>query len=196
LVVLREEALVKRDDRLLLPLPLHHVYPYVVGMLAPMELGRPIVLPQALTGPQLVRAIKEGEVTAILGVPRLYAALYSGIESRAHAQGLIAPVIFDRALRVSMWVRRRLGVRIGKLLLRRVHREIGTQLRVLSSGGAALEAELAWKLEALGWQVAEGYGLNETAPLLTLNPPGRAKFGPVGRAVRRAEHRIDTAVLG
>ena len=73
--------LVSEDDRVLLPLPLHHVYPFVMGMLAPLAAGLPIVLPQSLTGPQLVRALREGEATLIVGVPRLYEALYSGIEA-------------------------------------------------------------------------------------------------------------------
>src|SRR6184192_677498 len=141
-------------------------------MLAPLELGVPIVIPAALTGPQFIRAIKEGQVTAVLGVPRLYAALVSGIEKRAHAQGPITRRMFDAATSASAWLRRHTGLRAGKLLLRRVHREFGPQLRAMASGGAALDEEIAWKLEAFGWQVGEGYGLTETSPLLTLNPLG------------------------
>ncbi|PYI86723.1 MAG: hypothetical protein DMF09_00745 [Verrucomicrobia bacterium] len=74
------------EDRALLALPLHHVYPFVIGMLAPLALGLPLVLPFSLSGQQLLRALRQGEVTAIVGVPRLYSALYSGIESRvAHS---------------------------------------------------------------------------------------------------------------
>jgi long-chain acyl-CoA synthetase len=69
--------LVDEHDRLMLPLPLHHVYPFVVGMLTPLAAGLPVVFPSSLTGPQLVRALSEGEVTLIVGVPRLYSALYS-----------------------------------------------------------------------------------------------------------------------
>src|SRR3954451_5175691 len=70
--------LVSGEDRILLPLPLHHVYPFVMGMLTPLAAGLPIILPQSLTGPQLVRALREGEASLIVGVPRLYDALYSG----------------------------------------------------------------------------------------------------------------------
>ena len=44
----------------------------------PLALGLTIVLPQSLTGLQLVRALEEGD-TLISHVPRLYGALYSGI---------------------------------------------------------------------------------------------------------------------
>ena len=68
---LLETDLVAEDDRVMLPLPLHHVYPFVMGMLTPLAAGLPIIMPHALTGPQIVRALQEGEVTLIVGVPRL-----------------------------------------------------------------------------------------------------------------------------
>src|SRR5947209_12904158 len=48
------------DDRVLLPLPLHHVYPFVIGMLVPLALGLPLVLPFPLGGHHLLRASGRG----------------------------------------------------------------------------------------------------------------------------------------
>ncbi|PYT79915.1 MAG: AMP-dependent synthetase, partial [Acidobacteria bacterium] len=161
------------DDRVLLPLPLHHVYPFVIGMLVPLALGLPLVLPFSLSGQQLLRALREGEVTTIVGVPRIYSALYSSIESKVESSGWIARRLFSVFLAVSGFARK-LDLRAGKLLFRSLHKRFGENLRLLASGGAALEPELASKLEALGWQVAIGYGLTETSPLLTLSLPGEA----------------------
>ena len=183
--------LVTDVDRLLLPLPLHHAYPFVIGMLLPLAMGLPIVMPQSLTGPQMMRAIREGAVTAVLGVPRLFEALYSGIEARVESAGRIPELLFEANLSLSLWLRRWLGLRAGKLLFRPLHQQVGPQLRIMACGGAALDPKLAWKLEALGWQVAIGYGLTETAPLLTLNPPGAAKIGTVGKPIPGVELRID-----
>jgi long-chain acyl-CoA synthetase len=52
-----QARVVTEADRVLVPLPFHHVYPFVLGMLAPLAFGLPITLPQALTGPQVVRAL-------------------------------------------------------------------------------------------------------------------------------------------
>src|SRR6266571_4047881 len=52
--------LITGEDRVLLPLPLHHVYPFVIGMLAPLALGLPLILPFSLSGQQLLRALREG----------------------------------------------------------------------------------------------------------------------------------------
>ena len=187
--------LVSEDDSILLPLPLHHVYPFVMGMLTPLAAGLPIVMPQSLTGPQLVRALREGEASLIIGVPRLYGALYSGIEERARSSGRIAATLFGSGVGLGANLRRRTGLDVGKLPLRPLRERFGPKLRVLASGGAALDPDLAWKLEGLGWRVAVGYGLTETAPLLTLNPPDGKKLGSVGRPVPGVEISIDPSAM-
>jgi long-chain acyl-CoA synthetase len=192
---LLEADLLTDDDRVMLPLPLHHVYPFVIGMLTPLAAGLPIVMPNALTGPQITRALQEGEVTLVVGVPRLYDALYSGIEERAKSGGRIAARLFETGVGLNVWLRRRLGLRIGEPLLRPVRNRLGPNLRVLASGGAALDPELAWKLESLGWQVAIGYGLTETSPILTLNPPDGKKLESVGRPIPGVEVRIDPSAM-
>lgn len=181
-------------DRVLLPLPLHHVYPFVIGMLAPLTLGLPLILPFSLSGQQLLRAMREGEVTTIVGVPRLYRALYSGINARVESSGWIARTLFGALLVVSGFARR-VGLRVGKLLFRSLHKRFGKNLRLLTSGGAALDPALASKLEALGWQVAIGYGLTETSPLLALNLPGKERRDSVRKPFPGVEIRIDSSAL-
>jgi long-chain acyl-CoA synthetase len=187
--------LVSEDDRILLPLPLHHVYPFVMGMLTPLAAGLPIILPHSLTGPQLVRALREGETTLIVGIPRLYDALYSGIEERIRSVGRLPAALFKNGVELFARLRRLTGLDAGRMALRPLRRRLGPRLRVLASGGAALEPDLAAKLEGLGWRVAIGYGLTETAPLLTLDPPGATKLGSVGRPVLGVEITIDPSAV-
>jgi long-chain acyl-CoA synthetase len=183
--------LISEDDRVLLPLPLHHVYPFVIGMLTPLAAGLPIVLPRSLTGPQLVRALRKGEATMMVGIPRLYGALNSGIVEGVGSGGRLAATLFEGGVGLCVRLRRITGLDIGGLLLRPLRRRFGPRLRVLASGGAALDVDLAARLEGLGWRVAVGYGLTETVPLLTLNPPDGSKLGSVGRPVSGVEIRID-----
>jgi long-chain acyl-CoA synthetase len=190
-----QTELVTEEDRVVLPLPLHHAYPFVIGMLVPLMIGLTIVLPSSLTGQQIVRALNEGGVTLVVGVPRLYSALYAGIEEQAKSGGRVAAALFDVGAGLSTRLRRRLGLRLGKALLRPLHRRFGPELRVLASGGSALDPELAWKLEGLGWRVAVAYGLTETSPLLTLNPPDGKKLGSVGQPVPEIEVRIDPSAV-
>jgi long-chain acyl-CoA synthetase len=192
---LLQTTLLTPDDRVLLPLPLHHVYPFVISMLMPLAMALPMVLPQALTGPQIIRAIREVEVSVVIGVPRLYRAFFSGIETRFQGAGKLSSLLFRISLAISMQLLRRLHLRIGKVLLSPLHMRLGPKLRVLASGGSALDPDLAGKLEGLGWQVAIGYGLTETAPLLTLNLPGAARLKSVGRPIEGVDTRIDLSAL-
>lgn len=176
-------------DRVLLPLPLHHVYPFVFGMLAPLSLGLPIILPRALTGPQVAAALREGKATIIMGVPRLYSALDAGIRERFEACGRVAAGLYRAGIAATTWARRRLGLRPGRVL-RPLRKRIAPDLRLLVSGGAALDEGLALRLEGLGWEVASGYGLTETSPMLTWNLPGRAKLDSAGAPVPGVELRI------
>lgn len=193
--LLGEYDLVGEDDRLLLPLPLHHVYPFVIGMLTPLAAGLPMILPRALTGPQLARALKEGGVTLIVGVPRLYDALVSGIEDRIKSRSSLYARLFDAGLGLCASLRQKTGLDAGRLLLRPLRDQLGPNLKTLASGGAPLDPALARKLEAIGWRVAVGYGLTETSPLLSLKEPDGKKLDSVGRPVPGTEIRIDPSTV-
>jgi long-chain acyl-CoA synthetase len=178
------EGLITPNDRLLQPLPLHHVYPFALGMLAPLAAGIPIILPYSLTGPQLVRALNDGQATALLGIPRLYSALFSAIEQRiAAAGGPAAARLFSGLLRLSALISRHSSWHPGKLLFAPLRRRFAPRLRMLTSEGAALPADLAWRLDGLGWEVATGYGLTETSPILTVGPPEARRYDSTGRAL-------------
>ncbi|HKY94097.1 MAG TPA: AMP-binding protein [Kiloniellales bacterium] len=186
LSILSALKLLRQGDRVLLPLPLHHSYPFIIGLLLPLVNGATVVLPASVTGPALMQALKEGEVAVLVGVPRLYAAMSAGIESRLKQAGLGARLL----LRLSGFLRRRLGLRWGKRLLAPLHRRVGENLRLLVSGGAKLDEAVAWRLESLGYQVLQGYGLVETTSVAIFNPPGKAKLGSAGKAPPGIEVRI------
>ncbi|HEX6981096.1 MAG TPA: AMP-binding protein [Alphaproteobacteria bacterium] len=188
---LADEGLVGSSDRALLPLPLHHVYPLTVGCLTALASGTTIVLPAAVTGPELVRALRLGRCTVIVGVPRLYAALFAGVEARVAARGAPAHKLFRAMLAVSIWTSRRFGINIGRRLFAAIHRQIGPELRLLASGGAKFEAELIWQLKGLGWEVLSGYGLAETASILTANRHDRTRIGSEGQPLAGVEIRIN-----
>ena len=186
--------LVEQGDRVMLPLPLHHVYPFVIGMLVPLSLGLAIVLPASMTGPQILRAMDEGAVSAVIGVPRLYKAMVDGIRSRFSAKGDFPAAIFDRLLAMAVFLEKR-NIPLGRPLFAPLRSKVGSALEILASGGSPLDPELAWKLRALGWKVAIGYGLTETSPLLTINLPESKKLESIGRPIDGVELRFDPESL-
>jgi long-chain acyl-CoA synthetase len=189
-------GIVAAGDRLLLPLPLHHAYPFTVGLLGALASGATLLLPSGLTGPQILHAARAGRAAIIVGVPGLYGALLGAIEARVARSGAATAWLFQRLWRASTWLRRYLRLRMGRLLFRRIHAEFGGALRVLSSGGAKLDSDVAWRLEGLGWQVLTGYGLTETAPILTFNPPGLARLETEGRPIAGVELQVEAGPEG
>jgi long-chain acyl-CoA synthetase len=180
------------DDRVLLPLPLHHSYPLVIGLLTPLTVGATVVLPEGVAGPQIVRASRLAGVTALVGVPRLYEVLLNALESRVATAGRLPKAVFGRALGLALWSRR-WGVDAGRVLFRSIRAQVGPRLRVMICGGAKLDADVNRKLEALGWTVFAGYGLAETASVFTTNTRGRTRIGSAGKAVGDGEMRIAEA---
>jgi len=177
-------------DRALLPLPLHHAYPFVVGMLTTLTIGTAIVLPGGTTGPILVRAMRDAEVTIVIGVPRLYDAIWTALETRVATRGQAVRFLWRALLQSASLVQRSSGLRLGRLLFAPVRRGIAPRLRLLVSGGSRLERETEDRLEALGWTVLSGYGLAETASLFTGNRPGARRPGSVGRPLADGKARI------
>lgn len=184
------ERIVGPDDRALIPLPLHHAYPLTAGMLTVLAAGATMVFPEGLSGPQLVAALHEGRVTALVGVPRLYAALVAGVYAEAARRGGRGARLFPVLLAAASFCRRRLGLPVGRPLFRAVRQRVGSELRLLVSGGAALSFEVEAALLGLGFEVLTGYGLTETSPILTFNRAGRSRIGCAGEPLPGVRLRI------
>jgi long-chain acyl-CoA synthetase len=77
-----------------------------------------------------------------------------------------------------------------RMVFHKIREAIGGRLRILVSGSAPLSCAILEFFDAIGLTIIEGYGLTEASPVLTVNPPGRPKFGTVGRAIPGVELRI------
>jgi long-chain acyl-CoA synthetase len=182
--------IVGSEDRALLPLPLHHAYPFVVGMLSALTLGTTIILPADVSGPAILKALRDGRATTIIGVPRLYDAIVGAIDSRIAMHGWFARTGLRGLLRAVAKLQELTGVPFGRVLFAPIRRAVAPSLRILVSGGARLDAATADRLEALGWTVLTGYGLAETASLFTGNRPRSRKRGSAGKPLAAGEIRI------
>lgn len=184
--------LVGPGDRALLPLPLYHAYPLTIGMITPLALGCGVVLPAGVSGPELLAAIRGGRVTALVGVPRLYTALLDNVRRGMAAQPKLMARLWRGLLSLAIWAQRHGADWPGKILLWPVRRKVAPRLRLLVSGGAAINVAVEEALDALGWTMLTGYGLVETSSMLTYNPPGASLPGSAGRPVPGMEIRIGT----
>ena len=176
-------------DRILLPLPLFHVYPLNIGLLGPLHLGLPVIMPQSLSGPELIRAITEARATILVSVPRIMRSLFEAMNKKAHASKMTG-AIFDTMMNASIACESLTGVRLGKLLFKSVRDKLGPTLKTFTSGGAPLDPDLTRKFKALGWDIAIGYGLTETSPLLAMRMPDNKDIEGTGVPIPNVELKI------
>jgi len=176
-------------DRALMPLPMHHVYPWITATLGGLAMGAALVLPEGPTGPQIAAALRATRPTVLIGVPKLFEAMLDGIEARFRRGGRIVLALFRGLLGLSRWLTARLGRRFGALPMWPVRRAAAPDLRLMVSGGAYLKPETERRLNAFGWDVRTGYGLSETAAGIVTTFEA-ARPGSAGKPIPGAEVRI------
>ena len=138
------------------------------------------MLTRGHSGPELARALRAGGATVLIGVPRLYESLLAAIIGQIDAGGGVSAWAFHRLLGLSIALARRRQRRFGQLAFKAIRDNVAPRLYRLVSGGAKLEEETELKLLGLGYDVLTGYGLSETAPVVTFNRPGRSRIGNAG----------------
>ncbi len=148
-------------DSLLLVLPYHHAYPFTVGLLSPIAYGVTVILENNLL--RVADRMREVHPTVFVGVPALYDLMYRAILGRLEAEG--RRELFERGLRLADAVKRRTGVNIGRAVFREIHGRLGGRLRLVASGGAAINPTTARNFLRLGLPVIQGWGLTEAAPV-------------------------------
>ncbi len=169
-------------DSTLAILPFHHSYPLMVSLLLPLSLGAKIVFLDELTPEDILKKLQEHRITILVGVPRLYYMFHRRIKERIEANKLanllfrLSPLLGSEGLK--------------RLVFRKVHKAFGGNIRYMVSGGAKLSTDVAKDLVNLGFKVIEGYGLTETSPIVSFNPPKKVKLGSVGVPIEGVRVRI------
>ncbi|MBV8358809.1 MAG: AMP-binding protein [Deltaproteobacteria bacterium] len=182
------------SDVVLSLLPLHHTFEFTCGMLLPLASGARIVYPLGLDAASLSRTLADVRPTALIGVPALWEAVHRRILDQVEAGGPFYMAAFDRLRDFN----RRLGndyhLNLGHLIFRPAHTALGGRLKLAVSGGAALPPRVAQFFSDIGIKLLEGYGLTESAPVLSVARPDEPLVsGSVGKPLSGVEVRLDTA---
>ena len=162
-------------------LPIHHAYTMQAALICPLSAGCSIVFGKSMAVTRLLKELREGKITVMLGVPLLYNKLYTGILKGVAAKGKAVELLIKFLMNVSYGVKKVLGVNVGKYLLHSVldAANIST-IRVAICGGGPLASSIFKGYNALGIDFIQGYGLTETSPIIALNPMEHFKVESVG----------------
>ncbi len=163
------------DERVMLLLPLHHIFPLLGSLVAPLSVGATIAMSPSLQPQDIISTLQDNRVTIIIGVPRLYKTICKGIIDKIN-QKKIARIFFSLAEKVESQA-------FSRVLFKAVHQKLGGNLKYLVCGGAALDPDVGRNFTTLGFEVLEGFGMTEAAPMITFTRPGQVTIGSAGTAM-------------
>ncbi len=186
----REIAKYRRYERIFHPLrflhclPLSHVFGQFMGLWTPALLAAEVHFADQLDPSRIAGLIRRDRISVLIAVPRvlhlLRAHLLAQFSTLAAQLEDAPPTVGNGALSVlKKWGR-----------FRRVHRELGFRFWAIISGGATLPADLEAFYNKIGLALIQGYGMTETAALVTLNHPFRIKQGTIGKPLPGREVKI------
>jgi long-chain acyl-CoA synthetase len=178
-------------DNFLSILPLHHALEFTGGFLVPLFVGARVTYCDTMRSQVILETLRDSQATCVIGAPRVFQVLHEAIRRQAAQGSRRARLWFDVRKALSRAVSALTGRnKVGRKLFASVHEALGGKLRALISGGAPLSPQIFDNFTALGFELCEGYGLTEAAPVVTVNPLGAARKGSVGVPVPGVEVRI------
>lgn len=182
-------------------LPLAHVYERTVGHFLMFAVGATVAYAESTdTLKEDFQAIRP---TASTSVPRVYEKMYDAIREQAQESDVKAR-IFEWATEVSKQYQQAQSPGIGlktkmkiadTLVFSDVRDALGGNIEIMNSGGGTLSPDLCRLYHGMGLPIYEGYGLTETAPVVSTNPAEDTKIGTIGLPLPDVEVKIDTDVV-
>jgi long-subunit acyl-CoA synthetase (AMP-forming) len=146
-------------------LPIHHTYECTCGFLMPLYKGAAIAYCEGLK--YIQKNLQETRPTMFLGVPLIFESLYKAIMKNVRKQGKEKAV--STVLKLNKFTSK-VGIDLNKKFLKDILNVFGGRMRVVISGGAAIDPDILQFFNDLGMIAVQGYGLTECAPMAALNP--------------------------
>jgi long-chain acyl-CoA synthetase len=177
------------NDAVLGVLPLFHVLSQMANLLLPLVAGTRVVYLSTLNTTELLRALRERNITAFAVVPQFFYLIHDRIFKEVSQKGALTRFAFGWMRRITV-LGRKLGFNPGRVLFRRIHNLFGKRMRLLVTGGSRFDPKIARDFYSLGIDVLQAYGLTETSGGAFVNPPDDNVIGSVGKPLKGVEARI------
>ena len=165
-------------------LPYHHIFGSTC-MVVMLAAGIKTAFPDGLR--YVAQNLKEYKVSVFVGVPLLVEAIYKNVEKEIDKKDKTK--LINTAKKVSN-VLRKCHIDVRRKLFKQVIDALGGHMRFVISGGAPLDKRVAQGFSELGIEVAQGYGLTETAPVIAAENYKKKKYGSIGVPLENVEVEI------
>lgn len=171
-----------QEDIVLALLPMHHIFPLLGSGVIPLAKGATIVFLKEMSSQAMVDAFQKYKVTMMIGVPRLWEMLHQKIMEKINASK-VTKGIFKLAEKID-------NISFSKKIFKKVHDNFGGNLRFFVSGGSKLDPKITRDFLTLGIKICEGYGMTETAPMISFTPLNEIMPGSAGKILPGIEVKI------
>jgi long-chain acyl-CoA synthetase len=165
--------------------PLSHVFGQIMGLFLPAVMSGTVIFQDSASPADVARAIRRERVSVLVAVPRMLESLKNKIERDFADSGRAEWFAKQRELAAKQ------KVIFRPLRFRRIHSQFGWKFCALISGGATLPQDTEEFWDQLGYAVVQGYGMTETAALITLNHPFHREKGSIGKALPGGNIKLD-----
>ena len=155
---------IDEKDVFLSVLPIHHTYECTCGFLCQLYRGSTIAYCEGLR--HIVKNVKESKCTVMLGVPLIFESMYRQIMNQAVKQKGKKAIKFAIGLSNAL---RAVHIDIRQKLFKQIHEALGGDIRLFISGAAGIDPQVAKGFREIGFNLVQGYGLTECAPIVALN---------------------------
>jgi len=163
-------------------LPFHHILPLMGTVIIPLKVHTTIGFSPSMVSEDIISTLQKNNISIIIGVPRLYAAIRKGVMDKINSNG-VAKALFRIAHLVN-------SQSFSKKIFKKVHDKFGGKVAFMVCGGAKLDEDMANDYKTLGFEMLEGFGMTEAAPMITFTRPGRWKIGSPGEVMPGLEIKI------
>ena len=179
-------------------LPWAHAFGQTADLHCMLSAGTTIALNDEISN--LIDNLAEVRPTLLCAVPRIFNRVYDRVHERIAHKPAFVRRLFHGGMQAALREKAGKHLSLGEsltlraadvLIFRQTRQKLGGRLRFVVSGSAALNKDVAQFIDALGITIYEGYGLTETAPVVSVNRPGRCRLGSVGPPVDGVRVVID-----
>jgi long-chain acyl-CoA synthetase len=177
---------IKEDDVHLSLLPLHHTFENTIGFLFMVHSGVCIAYNEGIR--HIVKNMNEFGVSILVAVPAIYEIMYAKLKDGIEKSGK-KPLV-DMITKLSNGLLK-VGIDLRRVFFKSVLAKLSPKLRLMASGAAPIDAEIARGFESMGITFLQGYGLTETSPLVCGTGPLSKVHGTVGHPILGVDVCID-----
>jgi long-chain acyl-CoA synthetase len=172
-------------------LPIHHAYTMLAVFIETISVGAEVVFGKRMVTSQILKDLKEAQITMLLGVPLLFNKVLAGILRGLKQKGPIVYGLITFLMMISGCIKKVFKVNPGKKMFKFILDKASlTSIRICICGGGPLAPSVFRKYNQLGIDFVQGYGLTETSPIITINPIEQYKETSVGRTCPHVDMKI------